>query len=1804
MRSLIKLCCVRNVFLCLLALGFSRLEANQSPVADGSYQRQLAIEGKLYRYAFTEGAFVDPDGDTLVYSAQLAGSGGALPQWLSFNATAGELSGVPEAQDVGFLLLEVSAEDPSGALASKLVELRIREARPAVGDALWVWERATAGIIFNDPDDEKLNALIDFCFTNGIATVFMSVQFYSEADKDPTMLLEDYYPRWKAVIQRLHQHGIRVEALTGKTEWLMPQGGFMHSYALPGAPSFLDLLNLEDRPYGMQMLADVFNYQDFALQEGGALAAFDALHLDVEIHTLVYERSDTGAEANYIYNLPSGESVEVDEVERIHLYLSLIEDITLLRDGRGYSSTTFPVNWDISAVYDNGDVGGFNYTYDGETKPAWQHILGRLEEITFLSYADRARYLADQIGPELEYVNAVGVPFRMSLEFQDRFEDNMLDNVSLAQEDALSYINMRQAAMMLAIQNDHFGGLAIHTYDNRNEVDGQYPTWLEANFTGSFLDDPVAMSVANEVVIPTDGTTLINPVYVKVYFKGSLELPYAPNASPAWDAHDGMLSFLPIGKGYAARSDVENHASLFNGLMPQFWWYYSDGSGRSATNRWWPNAPYGAFPDVQYKGVCWANPATSSVPDVGVARYITLEQGEGYQFIFMHNEWTGIVNANSMRLVADYGVNGEGNSLANPLEIRMYLDTVDNYANNTAAHLHHSMVIADSDRDGLEDYEEQANFTDPNKADTDEDGLSDGDEWILGTSPNWPDSDGDGLNDAAEINASTDPLDADSDNDEMPDGWEVENNLDPTLNDASGDADGDEVSNLDEYLAGTNPQYSDTDNDGGASDSDGDGIVDSWELAHGTLPNEASSFPVTWYVSVDAVGQEDGSAGAPFNTIGEALDTIATIPSEVRAQTRFTITIGEGTYAEKLMVNLPNITLQSLNDEHVVIVGDGSGAPGIETVWSARDLVVEGLTVSVPNGTGLLLSSCARVTLRGCHVDENGGIGVDARGLTNPTIEDCTIRGNASYGIRFINGTNKGILIKGSSIVDNSNHGISFGNATEDISLINNEISGNANSGIAAGGAGSGFVIAVLKYNNLDGNNASGNSFPAMQLPPSAALQSNAIYGNYVGTHYMGMIVSGLDYSTLDTVFTGPFSASRNPMGMIDDGSVADPIVIKTRVVAAGSSVATIQSELEAVKAAYVPGTYHNVLFEPGIYEGSGAWVTLLRIRNVVLGSTNRSGYDTSFNNLGFHFYREGQGEWSTGVEVHRLGFTNVTGPENGGRPLYFNGGDGHIVKGCYFNKCTAYGLALANAGTFVEGNEIYNAPMGLWLVNGSHHAEVRNNRIRYCNAGMLMNNGPRDNLIIGNDLSFNDVGLKLVTGSYQVRHNRIVGNEIAHNRKYGVLVVSSNPALPTAFDDLSYDAQDWEGLAVPSDYVSVGFYTHKAPKESLFSEDGVSIFAFNNVYDNASAEVCLQEGVTYPNAHLNYYGNVAKAVLSGADSQGNLGEAQSLQYALSAPVERKKALSEQYLSLSRQLTVGVGYPDVDAAVSAIDAGRASNGGSGDYHAELPVRDYLINLDLEDYIATETFNVNAGAQVRALVGRWAYPDEGIIEYEVSAGENLNDVLEAPLLGNEHYRVVKVHTGAVVNRSLSLGQPTALIGVDAAPFEIDGSAFDATTAYHYGTDGTPYMTRAAIVSRGVHSVYLNHLKIKNLRDSSGGYVRGAVLLNSGSGHVVKGVEFENVEKGVWMDYYRTIDGVIGLAPRDVRIEENNFHSGSAYSVVANSGTHHVDIVGNTFENVTTGVWSVNGSQNIVLSGNTFEGVPAGREAVGGGIYIQN
>ncbi len=93
--------------------------------------------------------------------------------------------------------------------------------------------------------------------------------------------------------------------------------------------------------------------------------------------------------------------------------------------------------------------------------------------------------------------------------------------------------------------------------------------------------------------------------------------------------------------------------------------------------------------------------------------------------------------------------------------------------------------------------------------DDDKDYLADDWESFYGAYNVNDDLDSDGLDNYQEFRNETNPQEEDTDGDLMPDKWEVDNGLEPTENDSSKDKDGDGWTNYEEYLNQTNPNDND-----------------------------------------------------------------------------------------------------------------------------------------------------------------------------------------------------------------------------------------------------------------------------------------------------------------------------------------------------------------------------------------------------------------------------------------------------------------------------------------------------------------------------------------------------------------------------------------------------------------------------------------------------------------------------------------------------------------------------------------------------------------------------------------------------------------------------------------------------------------------------------------------------------------------------------------------------------------------------------------------------------------------------------
>ncbi len=95
---------------------------NRTPTLVTALADQAAPQGATFSYTVPSGAFTDPDGDTLAYSATLA-DGSALPSWLTFNASTRTFSGTPSA--LGTVSVKVTAKDAGNLSATDVFDITV-----------------------------------------------------------------------------------------------------------------------------------------------------------------------------------------------------------------------------------------------------------------------------------------------------------------------------------------------------------------------------------------------------------------------------------------------------------------------------------------------------------------------------------------------------------------------------------------------------------------------------------------------------------------------------------------------------------------------------------------------------------------------------------------------------------------------------------------------------------------------------------------------------------------------------------------------------------------------------------------------------------------------------------------------------------------------------------------------------------------------------------------------------------------------------------------------------------------------------------------------------------------------------------------------------------------------------------------------------------------------------------------------------------------------------------------------------------------------------------------------------------------------------------------------------------------------------------------------------------------------------------------------------------------------------------------------------------------------------------------------
>lgn len=218
----------------------------------------------------------------------------------------------------------------------------------------------------------------------------------------------------------------------------------------------------------------------------------------------------------------------------------------------------------------------------------------------------------------------------------------------------------------------------------------------------------------------------------------------------------------------------------------------------------------------------------------------------------------------------------------------------------------------------------------------------------------------------------------DLDGDGLPDDWELEHGLNPTRNDASEDPDGDGLTSSEELDLATVPDRSDTDEDG---IDDGAEANASSDALSAFSPGRHSGEPLTAYVPDD------------FTTLQAAMD---------EAVSGAIIRVRAGTYTENVVMAWKGARVVSVDGPEYTVL-DGLGQARTVIITSLDDALMQGFTItggistgSTGYGGGALVYHATNVMLVNDRLEHNaadcgGGMAIDTSSVE---VEGSVFDGN------------------------------------------------------------------------------------------------------------------------------------------------------------------------------------------------------------------------------------------------------------------------------------------------------------------------------------------------------------------------------------------------------------------------------------------------------------------------------------------------------------------------------------------------------------------------------------------------------------------------------------------------------------------------------------------------------------------------------------------------------------------------------------------------------------------------------------------
>jgi parallel beta-helix repeat protein len=290
----------------------------------------------------------------------------------------------------------------------------------------------------------------------------------------------------------------------------------------------------------------------------------------------------------------------------------------------------------------------------------------------------------------------------------------------------------------------------------------------------------------------------------------------------------------------------------------------------------------------------------------------------------------------------------------------------------------------------------------------------------------------------------------------------------------------------------------------------------------------------------------NGSASAPYATIAHAI---------ARAGSGGTVILEPGTYRTMVTITAPVILESDASGSGAAAatVIDASGQPhGIVIRGAgAAGTTIRGLTVENASDIGILVQDTSRITIAGDRVIHNAighGLtgehkGIQLEGVSDSTVEDNTVTGNAHGGIRLSDSATRpatGNTITGNTIRHSGTDCgivISSGYAKEGVSgntISHNDVSLNPIGIVLAG--------RLNESNQVLDNKLTGNFAAGLTVHANAPhdtnrgniIKGNTFSGNGHGPASVGLVIAANVTPVLDTTVSGN-TFSQEHFGIWED---------------------------------------------------------------------------------------------------------------------------------------------------------------------------------------------------------------------------------------------------------------------------------------------------------------------------------------------------------------------------------------------------------------------------------------------------------------------------------------------------------------------------------------------------------------------------------------------------------------------------------------------------------------------------------------------